>query len=192
MAFTQIRWQMSGLKSGLGYTTFRFDGELDSATASTAAANCRTLLAALNSYLPSAAKYDCDTAATTHNIDGTLIQDVALTTVPSTVSFIGAGNWAGGAGASVAWQTGAVFLGKRVVGRTYFAPLVSTAFDTDGTLNSSLLAALRAAATAFSTSTPRPIVWSRRPASAPTAWSISPMSGATVADKAALIRSRRD
>lgn len=47
----------------------------------------------------------------------------------------GAGTFAGGVGAFVRARTGAIFNGRRVRGGFYEAPLVSSAFDSDGTLS---------------------------------------------------------
>lgn len=189
MAFTQVRFILSGLPSGLGYTTFRWDGELNATDASTAAANARTLLNAFVAAIPSGSTYTSDSSATTHQDTGVLISDVPLTTVPGPITNTGAGSYAGGAGFSITWQTAAVVVGKRVRGRTYIAPVVASIYDTGGTLATTQLNAYRTAATTFANSIPRPVVWSRRPGGI---FAVSQMSGATIADKVALIKSRRD
>lgn len=109
--------------------------------------------------------------------------------------------YAGPAGAAVTWQTGAVVDAHRVRGRTYLVPLDAGAFDSNGTLTSTAVATLQGAAGSLLTGTFF-VVWHRpRAARAATgtlpALSAHPgsdvnITAATVADKVAILRSRRD
>jgi hypothetical protein len=61
-------------------------------------------------------------------------------------------SWSAPAGAVITWNTSVVVRGRRVRGRTFLVPLSSTAFDTDGTLNSTALGGIGTAATDLRTS----------------------------------------
>lgn len=189
MPYSEITWVWNGLPSGLGYTKFRFAGELNSTDLSTAAANSRTFLNTIAAYIKTGWTLVCNGAGTTHQTDGTLITDVALSPVPAQIAGTNNGNYAGGVGARVTWETGAVLLGKRIRGATYLVPLTDSAHDTDGTIGATLLTPLRTAATAFATSSPPLAVWSRRPGPV---YAVTTVTGATVKDKSAIMRSRRD
>lgn len=94
-------------------------------------------------------------------------------------------------GAAVNWNTGTVLSGHRLVGRTFLVPLGGASFDLDGSLGLVPLAALQAAAdglVVYSASTM--VIWNR-----PTlvhAGGFSVVVSATIHDKVAVLRSRRD
>lgn len=191
MSFTELLVVWSGFTGAPGYTKMRFDGALDSAGASTAAANMKTWLNAFSGYIPQGATLTWSSTATIHADNGTQTGAVAITTVPAPLAGASAAAYAGGSGAQVTWLTGAFAGGRAVKGRTYLVPFTSAAFEPDGTINSTALAALRGFSATFATSTPAPVVWSRKPSNAPTEFLIAHMTGASVPDKAALLRSRR-
>lgn len=191
MTFTKETWVWTGFTGGPGYLTFRFDGALTGSSASTAAANTKTLLNNLAGYIPQGSTMTCQSTATVHDTDGTLTDTVAITTVPAPVAGSSAKAYQGGAGFVFTWNTGVIWLGSAVVGRTFICPSTTEPFDVDGTLTSTALTALNTWANTFATSTPRPIVWSRRPSKNPTAWSQSTMTAGLVKDRAAFLRSRR-
>jgi len=56
--------------------------------------------------------------------------------------------FAGGSGYCVTWKTGLIFNGRRVIGRTFMVPGLST-YDNDGTLSTATISAAQAAATAL-------------------------------------------
>lgn len=119
---------------------------------------------------------------------------VSIHTSPvATPSWVGAGgtNFAAPTGACISWGTGGVNRGKRVRGRTFIVPLASGYYATDGTLTDAALTPLNALANDWHTSSAyAAVVWSRpRLGAGGAAFDIT---SHRVADKAAVLRSRRD
>jgi len=99
--------------------------------------------------------------------------------------------WVSGVGARIVWNTGAVVNGRRVRGSTFMVPLKGLAYDSDGTIGSTFVSSLQAAATALVTAVPSLTVWSRPPAGAPTGGGASPVTSAQMVDAVSWLRSRR-
>ncbi len=106
-----------------------------------------------------------------------------------TVTGTGSGGYPASVGAACVWNTSGVRGGRRVRGRTFITPCVNLLFDTNGTLETSRLAILQAAANALAV-TGRMLVWSR-PSVALGAGDSSAVTGATVPDRVTALRSRR-
>jgi hypothetical protein len=193
MAFSQITFRWNGFTGAPGYTRMKFLGALTVADANTAAANMRTwLLASLGTFAPAGSSISCDSTVGVYGDDGVQTGEITLTAVPSSISPTGAGAYAGGAGAVVNWVTGAFHLGRKVRGRSFLVPLTQTAFQSDGTLSSAYQVSLQNASTAFATSSPTPIIFSKKPFGGGFATSLAVVTGATVPDRTAILRSRRD
>lgn len=109
--------------------------------------------------------------------------------------------WAGPAGACVTWLTGVVMDGSRLKGKTYLVPLQTLCYGSDGTIEPATLATLRGVASSLAEES-QLVVWHRprlaraadgsRKAVTARAGGYASMNGATVADKAAVLTSRRD
>lgn len=101
--------------------------------------------------------------------------------------------YAQGVGASVIWTTNAYHNGRRVRGRTFIVPILSTMFESNGTLESGYLGSLQAWATTLATSgLMRVYSRPKGPVTAPTSPGGSfVVSGSIVRDKAAVLTSRR-
>lgn len=113
-----------------------------------------------------------------------------------------AGIWTGGAGAQVTWTTNTILDGHRVKGRTYIVPLGGLAYENDGTLTSGVVAGFKARGEDLVAAVSgNMLIWHRprkaraadgsRPAVAARAGASVEIVGAEVADRAALLRSRR-
>lgn len=131
-----------------------------------------------------------------------LINGLWTTSVQDPVGGSG-GTFAGPAGFSVRWDTSIFLSGRRLRGRNYFVPAASAIFDVDGTINSTVLLALRGNAAAFVASAVNNLgVWQRPRDARPANGTVPPVTarsggwglvtGSSVADKAAVLRSRRD
>lgn len=81
--------------------------------------------------------------------DGKITGAWNATAAPAIVTGTGSGVYAGNAGGVVHWLTAGVANGHRIRGRTFIVPLISTAFDSGGSLSTTALSALRNAATAM-------------------------------------------
>lgn len=120
------------------------------------------------------------------------IQDYRTVTPGGTITGTGTGNWSAASGAVVNWRTGDVRFGRRIRGRTFLVPLANTAFDVQGTLSTAALTAINQYAggiiggdldSEFG-------VWSR-PRDGEGGVFATAVS-ATIPDKVAVLRSRRD
>ncbi|HKZ21558.1 MAG TPA: hypothetical protein VJQ57_15815 [Acidimicrobiia bacterium] len=120
---------------------------------------------------------------------GTLV-DVHSGASPASVTGTNTGTWIGGAGAVVRWETGAILAGRRLRGRTFIVPLGASFFENNGTLLAAALTLLgNAASTLISdiAGTGSQLrVWSATHGETRT------VTSATVPDRSAILRTRRD
>lgn len=125
------------------------------------------------------------------DFSGDAVAFLAPLSVPAIEQPTGTGSYPGPVGASVQWLTDSVKNGRRVRGRTYLVPLSNRAFDNEGTLDEGARTTLQVAANVLVLSTDLGLcVWSR-PVNG-VGGSSHLVTGAIVADKSAVLRSRRD
>lgn len=171
----------------------KFDGALDPTTASAAALAWRTFLFSAVSGIPTGATIAFQSAVPIFDTSGAQTDEITMTTVPTSIAGSGSGGYAGGSGAVVTWLTGVFHLGRRVRGRTFLVPLQVTAFQADGTLASAFQSQVQAAGNTFAASTPKPVIRSVKTSGGGTPSAVVvPISGCSVPDRAAVLRSRRD
>lgn len=124
------------------------------------------------------------------DVSGLITNAWAVGTVPTTVTGTGTGNYAGNAGAVHHWLTSAVRNRRRVRGRTFLVPLVSTSYDTAGSLSTTMISTMTAAGTALLSALGTNFrVWSR-PVNGISGGS-AVVTGQRVPDLAVSLRSRR-
>lgn len=111
---------------------------------------------------------------------------------PAVIVGAGTGAYAAAAGACVSWLTSAIVNGHRVRGRTFLVPLSVSAFDTSGTLSSTLITAINSAVTTLLAASPELLVWRRPVSQAAGGGGTHPVLVGKVTDKAAVLTSRRD
>lgn len=137
--------------------------------------------------LPSAGDIIDDT---TGNLAGTWSVAVAETT-----TMTGGTNAAAGVGACIGWSTGGIVPGKkgprRLRGRTFIVPLPTDSYEANGTLNSGTLTSLNGFATALQAAGPLAI-WHRPSSATATDGNSYGVQTHRVADKVAILTSRRD
>lgn len=112
--------------------------------------------------------------------------------VDDTFSGQGTGGYSGASGAVVNWRTGDVRFGRRIRGRTFLVPLAGSCYDGDGSLTTTALTDIRdfAAAMVGGDLDSELGVWSRpRNGSGGV---FATVTGYSVPDLAAVLRSRRD
>jgi hypothetical protein len=193
MAFSQITARYNGFTGAPGWIRMKFLGSLNASDANTAAANFRTFLNSVASNMPTGSSISFDSAVAIYDDDGTQTGEVTLGSVPVVINGGSAAAYAGGSGAVVNWVTNAFHLGRKVRGRTFLVPLTSAAFQADGTLAATFQTTLQAAATAFATSSPTPVILSQKPSGSGGVSSlVTVVTGGTVPDRSAILRSRRD
>jgi hypothetical protein len=107
-------------------------------------------------------------------------------TIPATG---GAVAYAGGTGLYCRWQTSGIVGGRRVRGRTFLVPIVSSLFDTQGTIAAATISTVNTAATIL-VGTGKLSIW-HRPPPGTTSGSAHAIVGVTVPDKVTSLRTRR-
>lgn len=105
------------------------------------------------------------------------------------VAASGAAAHAAGTGAYVNWRTGVVIGRRRLMGRTFLAPIMNSAYDNQGTIVAANLTTLQNAANALVTAG-NTRVW-HRPNAAHTGGQAGVVSVATIPDQVTSLRSRR-
>jgi hypothetical protein len=196
-SLNRVRATWSGFAGAPGVSTFYGLG------VGTLPGFVRTFFNALTAYYP---------AGTTIQVEnfGDVIDDVTGHLVGSwtgsaqtLVTSVGSGSYAAPSGASVKWVTDSVLDGHRVRGRTFLVPLISSAFQSDGSLAAAFKTTLETAATTLAaTGVGEFVVW-HRPVEAKAADGSRPavvardgghalVTASSVRDVAAVLRSRRD
>lgn len=115
---------------------------------------------------------------------------------PITITGTGGGAFAAATGACITWYTNTVVTGpsgkpRRLRGRTFMVPLAPVAFDSDGTITAASLATFRTSADALRVAI-NLRVWHRPTTPGGSDGLSTTASSSNVADKAAVLRSRRD
>lgn len=200
----RMRVGLTGFIGEPGVSTFYFRD------VQTAGASLRNLWVTIASMMPQGAIVTIPNAGDTINdqngdIDGQWSGE-PVAPIPA-----GGGleRYAGGTGACVTWITGGLVASHRVRGRTFAVPLTVNAFDTNGSLDNTYRGLLAVAATSFIfEQSLSAVVWSRPFAGSPQvgipgtvgyraarparSGSNHIITSSVVADKAAILRSRRD
>jgi hypothetical protein len=193
----KIRWTIPG--AGTAYSVLHFGTQDDSTPTQADADEANTKMdvfcTALRPYLPSQVQIQTlnemeEIVATTGAMLGVYTSSVK--TVKTGSATAGA-SWAAAAGAVITWNTAGVRNSRRVRGRNFIVPLSSTAFDTDGTLNSTTTGGLGTAATdlrASSTET-QLVVWARPTTPGGTDGAQFEVTSHRIPDMSAILTSRR-
>lgn len=185
LARVNVAWQ--SWPGAPGVSTFYLDPTPAQATID----SIRTFFNALIALLPSGLTINVPSSGDEiSEATGDITGSWSVATTPTTVTGTGAGNYAGNAGAVVHWLTQGVVANRRVRGRTFIVPLVSTAYDTAGSLGSATITTINGAASTFIAANPGLVnVWSRpRPG---LSGSQNAITSTRVPDLAVSLRSRR-
>ena len=106
------------------------------------------------------------------------------------ITATGGAAYVAGTGAMVRWQCTQVIDGRRVKGRTFLVPLLTTAFDTTGTITNANVTTLSNAAAALA-GTGTLQIYHRPTKLSPGTGALANVTGSSVPDKVVSIRSRR-
>lgn len=189
----QITVLWNGFVGAPGYTRMHFLATTPSlAEATAAASDMADFFSAIAGLIPTDVQLEFQLEVPV--IDDSTGQPVSflqLAAQPTLTQPTGAGSYAAPAGASVQWLTTDVRNGRRVRGRTYLVPLVDTAFDSVGTLDETDAAAIQSAGNILVSSFDSNLAVFSRGTGANDGTS-SVVIGAAVADKVAVLKSRRD
>lgn len=192
------RWE--GFTGSPGFTVMHFrdfdtEGAITPAQASAALERVRAFWDGIKASIPSAVRIQpLGEVEILEDSDGSLQDVVTAGSVPVAIAGTSAGVVAGPAGAVVNWRTSAIRNGRRIRGRSFIVPLGATAYEANGSLAPAAHTAFNAAAQALaaSTGTPDLGVYSRPsgPGATDGQWAV--VTGYSVPDKVAVLRSRRD
>jgi len=195
-----------GFTGAPGYSKFRF-AELSGATALNAAgAAVRAFFQSDIGHLMVGWTIQVQGIVQHHDMaTGDLLAESSMTTVPAVCSgsVPNTNVYAGGSGYVVNWTTGATHAGRKVRGRTFMVPIMSSAFSNDGTIISSLVTTMQAAGNALVADASTELVvwskfWDKKPGEAPAGvppkqvgGGLFPVNGCIIPDRAAQLRTRR-
>lgn len=194
MAVYRVKLRWTGFTGAPGYTNLHFDAPTDhtqagAQSAYTAASGFATEIA---SALPSAVSVTTEGGVEViEQTTNQLITVYSATTVPAAKGIQTAG-YASSTGAVITWETGEVKNGRRVRGRTFIVPLSSAYYETDGTLSAGVITDLQNAASALSGGGFNFGILSRPSLPGAADGSFHTVSSGRIADKAAILTSRRD
>lgn len=193
----------TGVSGGPGYSTFYFNEPLWSAPAAQASvAAVRAFFFGFVGAIPGGVTIQVQSAVGVVDVEtGDLVDEQNVNAVAAVVGGANAPR-AAPAGAVVSWRTGMIIKGRRLRGRTFLVPLASAAYDNDGSLTDSVLALIRGSANALAappSGDQRALgIWHRpkkptkeNPDQPVVIGAFAPVTGASVPDKAAVLRSRR-
>lgn len=193
MAISRITAVWQGFPGAPGYSSFFFDAFGGGDLVDAEHARVRSFFLALQTILPSGLTVTVNPEAEVlDETTGELLGYSNVTEPSNQVNGAATGAYSGPAGAAVTWNTDTVAKGRRLRGRTFVVPLANSAYDSQGTLATSAITDLNEGAEDLigDGSGPQLVIWSRPAASV--AGSIGPVTSHRVADKVAVLRSRRD
>jgi hypothetical protein len=188
----------TGFTGAPGYSNFHFTS-LDTDTArNSAGAAVRTFFAAFGAYLASTWTITVQPNIKVFDMtSGKLIREDTMTTPPAVLPGSSAAvAYAGGAGLVVRWNTGLIYNGRRVRGRTYMVPLQGVS-QSDGTLASAVITAAVNAGNALIANTPADFaIWAKlfdKTSGKPVqvGGGIAPADTCAVTDQTGILKSRR-
>lgn len=186
-----MRW--GGFQGAPGYSNYYFAGGGGLVSdAQQVATRTRAAHSFLASILPAGVTLSLDPEVAVIESETGEVQDYRTVTPGATVTGTGTGNWSAASGAVVNWRTGDVRFGRRIRGRTFLVPLANTAFDQVGTLSTSALESINLYANGIigGDLDSEFGVWSRPRAGGGGVFATA--VSATIPDKVAVLRSRRD
>lgn len=193
---TVINW--TGFNGGPGYTNLYWQGLPANATelihAQDAVDKVDLFLASLATRVPATVTLAVDpTVQIIEETTGALQAFLNTAPDPNRVGS-GTGNYSAAAGACANWSTQGVRNGRRIRGRMFMVPLAGSSLDTDGSINGTQLTALRNAVDVLRTpgANAQLVVWARPTAPGATDGISFPVSASSIADKTAILTSRRD
>lgn len=193
MAITRVTAVWSGFTGAPGYTNFFFDAFGVGDEVDLEVGRVRAFFQAVRETLPNDVLIQVQQeAAIIDETSGELMGYSQSTTPPQSVVGYSTAAYSAPSGACVTWNTEAIARGRRLRGRTFVVPLSSGSYDAAGTLTPQSQQFLNAGATALigDGTGPQMVIWSRPRDGV--GGSIGAVTSHRVADKVAILRSRRD
>nr|CRY96689.1 hypothetical protein [uncultured prokaryote] len=193
MAINRVTARWQGFPGAPGYSNFYFTDLPSDTSVLEARQRVQSFFSEFKAYLPDSVEIVVENeVAIIDEATGEVTGFQAPTDVVPSVVGTSTGAYSGPSGAVVNWTTSGVRGGRRVRGRTFLVPLSSASYDSGGTLSNLTLEAIRDGidamiGTGFDSGLG---VWSRPGAAG--AGQFFEVTGGSVPDLAAVLRSRRD
>jgi len=195
MALYRVKARWDGFSGAPGYSIFHFDAAVEPnvAGATAVATAVDTFYDSLTGRLPAAVTVTVESAVEVIDTPTGQLQDVLSVPVMAGNKGVNAGAMSSAVGACVTWQTTGVRGGRRVRGRTFLVPLhPGTNFEDNGTLIAGAVATIQTSAQALVDGEYGFHVYARPSGPGATDGASYDVASARVADKTAVLRSRRD
>lgn len=195
MALYRVKAAWNGFSGAPGYSIFHFDAavEANALGAQNAAAAVDLFYDGLTMYLPTGVSVGVESAVEVIDTPTGQLLDVLST--PALAANVGnaTGNYSSAAGACITWNTVGVKNGRRVRGRTFIVPLSAAGcFENNGTLANGFITHLVGKGQALIDGDSDFHVYSRPSSTGASDGSSHTVAGVRVADKTAILKSRRD
>lgn len=178
----QYRCQWDGLRGMPGVSTFYSSG-LDPTALQ---AKLVTFFTAIKQYIPNGMTITVPNSGSIVNVETGQNTGLWSAGTPTIIAGTHAGAYAAPSGFVVNWNTSVFRSGRRVRGKTFIVPAGIAIYDTDGSMGTTQLTPIRAAAANVPGGTTPLVVYSRKTAS------VATCTTADVPDKVVVLRSRRD
>lgn len=178
----QVGWQTGVGGSGVSvfYSPFGVDMTTDLAT----------FFNALKAQFPTVVTWDIPGSGDVIDEVSGKITGAWTAGTAATITATGAGNYAGGTGAYIKWQTAGIVNGHRVRGRTFLVPIVVTSYDAQGTIAAAAQTLYNTTATTLA-ATGKMLIWHRPTSSTSNDGSSHPVVAGSSPDKVTSLRTRR-
>jgi hypothetical protein len=188
----RVKSTWTGFTGSPGYTNLYFGNTSDVTGANSAVSVASDLWDRLHTFFPTGVTVQASQEV--EDVDpanGDLLG--AFTATASSPAWVGTspGGYSAASGAVINWRTAGIHRGHRVRGRTFLVPLGATCYQTDGTIIDAIRASM---ITALTPAVASPLgVWARPFGPPPVvAGAFFDVISASIPDKSAVLRSRRD
>jgi hypothetical protein len=197
----RVKLKWNGFAGAPGYSNFflrdKASGDPSMTTATHAANMIQNFGAYVRTYLPIEASLQVQSDVEV--VEETTGEMLSVFNVPSYAALQGqaaSAPYSAASGAVITWRTAGVRNGRRVRGRTFIVPLANSAYQSDGTLAAAMITSLNTnlQGAGFLGSTESAIlgVYSRPSVKGASDGTWHQVTGFTIPDKVAVLRSRRD
>lgn len=176
----QVRVAWTGAKGLPGVSTFYCTGTME-----TFRAALHNFFNADKSLYPSSVTITIPSTGSDINSDTGLVTGVWTSGTDDAIACTGTGAYAAPAGMVVNWHTGIYVGGRELRGKTFLVPMITTTFQSDGSLNDTDRAGVETDANTLADTTASMVIYSR------STNTIASVASASVPDLVAVLRSRR-
>lgn len=197
----QVKTTWTGLSGGVGLTILHIATDLNGVPSPTQVQSMvnrvRTFFDAIKAQIPDEVQLEVSPEVDEFDVaSGTLTGSQTAATAPTVVACTGSAVYGAGTGFRVDWTTGKIVRGRRLRGRTFIVPAVSSVYDASGGMSTTVQTSVNTAAAALisglQTDTNRLSIWARPNAEKGYAGALENVVSGSVANKSAVYRPRRD